>query len=131
MNKKSVFLFLSHKLTAEQKQDLEENWNVSGYVFLPEDLQEKWSNIPPDLQDLDEYLECFRIWLSKKAVKNDLVLISGDFGAVYKIVDYTESIGLTALYSSTKRTVEEMEISDGKICKESIFKHVLFRKYDR
>jgi len=56
------------------------------------------------------------------------VLIQGDFGAVYHMVNFAKELGLIPIYATTKR--ESIELKQGnKIIKKSIFKHIKFRKY--
>jgi len=58
---KKLFLLFSHTLTATQEQDAKESMGIEAFVKLPDELQKLWSNIPPDLTTLDEYLEPLKI----------------------------------------------------------------------
>ena len=51
-----MFLLFSHSLTDEQKKDAIENLKVTKFISLPEQLQKLWSNIPPEIDSLGEYL---------------------------------------------------------------------------
>ena len=51
-----MFLLFSHQLTDEQKKDAIENLKVTKFISLPEKLQKLWSNIPPEIESLGEYL---------------------------------------------------------------------------
>lgn len=53
---KKMILIFSHKLSDEQKKEAKENWNINEFVSLPEELQNIWSNIDPDLDTLNESL---------------------------------------------------------------------------
>jgi len=123
-----MFLFFSHKLTDEQIKDAKENLGISEFVYLPEDLQYKFSNVPPEIEDIKEYSRDFKEFLKNNAKKDDYVLIQGDFGVVFQIVEFCKENSLKAVYSTTKRIAKEKKV-EGKIVKISEFKHVRFRKY--
>ena len=123
-----MFLFFSHKLTPEQIKDAKENLGVDEFVYLPQELQKKFSNVPPEIDDIKEYSLDFIEFLEKNVSKEDYVLIQGDFGVVYWLVDYCKENNLKAVYATTKRVVKE-EVIDGKVIKISEFKHVKFRFY--
>jgi len=124
---KRMFLLFSHKLTDEQIKDAKENWGIGEFVYLPESLQEIWSNIPPEVEDIKPLLEDIKQFLRENANINDVVLIQGDFGAVVEMVEFVK-FWLIPVYATTKRISKEIE-KDGKIVKVSEFKHVRFRKY--
>ena len=123
-----MILLFSHKLTDEQIKDAKENLGISEFVYLPEDLQYKFSNVPPEIEDIKEYSKDFKEFLKNNAKKDDYVLVQGDFGVVFQIVEFCKENSLKAIYSTTKRVSKEKKI-EGKIVKISEFKHVRFRKY--
>jgi hypothetical protein len=125
--KMKMFLFFSHKLTSEQIEDAK-NLGINEFIELPQNLQYLWSNVPPELEKLDEYIEPFKEFLEKNAKKGDFVLIQGDFGISCKLVTFSKEKGLIPVYSTTKREAKEIE-KDGKIIKTSQFKHIQFRRY--
>ena len=124
---KRMFLLFSHKLTEEQEKDAKENLGIEEFVYLPENLQKTWSNIPPEIEDIKPLLEDIKQFLREKASKGDVVLIQGDFGAVVEIVEFIR-YWLVPVYATTKRVVTERKKGD-RIIKQSQFKHVKFRKY--
>ena len=123
-----MILLFSHKITKEQRADAKKSWGVDEFVSLPSDLQSLWSSVPATLEDIKEYLEPIREFLTQNLAKDDIVLVQGDFGATYMMVSVVKSLGGTALYATTKRNVVEREL-DGKIVKTSVFEHVRFRKF--
>ena len=125
---KKLFLLFSHTLTASQELDAKESLEVEEFVQLPEDLQQLWSNIPPDIKELDAYLESLKSYIRKHGNKGDVFLIQGDFGGCYEMVNFIKSLGFVAVHSTTKRDVVEKTVN-GKVEKFSRFEHVIFRLY--
>ena len=104
---KKMFLLFSHSLTPSQIEDAKSNLGIEKFVYLPEDLQLLWSDIPSDLESLKEYLSLFRNFLVENSDFEDVVLIQGDFGAVYQMINFSKDLGLKAVYATTKRVIEE------------------------
>jgi len=127
----NIYLIFSHKLTPEQERDLRQNWQVEKFIVLPEHLQELWSNIPPDLPELNCYLEPIKHWLKENARSDDLVLIQGDFGAVYIMVNYAFELRLIPVYATTERLIKKEVSSKGEVALSRIFRHKIFRVYGR
>ena len=95
----------------------------------PSHLKDIWGNIPPDVLSLSNYLKPVRDWLSYEAEKNDYVLIQGDFGACYLMVNFAIENGLIPIYSTTKREAKEEHNTDGSVHLVHRVEHVIFRKY--
>lgn len=95
---------------------------------MPQVLQEKWSNVPPELASLDEFMIDFENFIKANAKKGDLALVQGDFGVTYKTVKFCKKEGIKVVYATTKRVTKESVI-DGKVVKSSVFTHVRFREY--
>lgn len=125
---KKMFLLFSHNLTQIQINDAKNNLGIEEFVSLSEDLQELWSNIPSELRSLKDYLLPFRNFLAENSNFEDVVLIQGDFGAVYQMVNFAKDLGLKTVYATTNRVIEEIE-ENGKTIKKSIFEHIKFREY--
>lgn len=125
---KKMFLLFSHKLSDEQQQNALELFDVEQFISLPQELQKIWSNIDPCLKNLKETLTPIKKFLEKKSSHGDIVLIQGDFGACYQLVNYSKGLGLLPVYATTKRVVSEIE-ENGKLVKKSIFQHIKFREY--
>lgn len=124
-----MFLLFSHKLNEEQKVSAQRDFKIDAFVCMPEGLAKAWGSVPPELENIDSYLDVFREWLSKESAKDDVVLISGDFGASYTMVNWCYGNGLIPVYVTTKRIMSENEKADGCMEKVSVFKHVRFRQY--
>ena len=125
-----MFLFFSHKLTSLQIEDAKKNLGVDEFIYLNDELQELFSNIPPKEVDLGEYLKPLFKFLIDNCKSGDYVLIQGEFGVVYRLVELSKILDLVPLYSTTKRESIE-EIFDGKVIKKSVFSHIEFRKYEK
>jgi len=123
-----LFLVFSHSLTQKQEEDAKKSLKVDEFVSLPQELQKIFSNIPPEEKDISKYIFPIKEFLKKESQKGDYVLIQGDFGAVVDLVNFSKSIGLIPIYSTTKRESIE-KIIDNKVIKQSVFKHILFRRY--
>lgn len=124
----TLIAIFSHKLTPEQIGDAKINLKIKNFIFLPQHLFQIWSQIPTDIEDLDDYLEPIYQFLESFKYNNPYVLIQGDFGATYLLVNYAKSLLMTPVYSTTKRISCEKNV-DGEIVKTSYFKHILFRRY--
>lgn len=124
-----MFLLFSHKLTLAQKDSAKVVYGVEEFIYLPEDLQKIWTNVPSDMENLKDYLIPIEEYLDKFSNKDDIVLIQGDFGAVYHMVEFSKKQGLIAIYATTKRRIKEYFKGDSLV-KESIFEFVRFREYE-
>ena len=125
---KKMILLFSHQPTTQQKIDAKNTFGVEVFVSLCDDLQNIWSNVPADLEEIEEYLQPIRDYLIEQIELDDVVLVQGDFGATCAVASFVKSLGGVAVYATTKRDVVEKEI-DGKIVKTSVFEHVRFRKF--
>jgi hypothetical protein len=125
---KKLFLLFSHTLTPTQEVDAKESLKIEEFVKLSDDLQQLWSNIPPHLTDISDYLRPLKDYIEKSAEDSDVFLIQGDFGGCYEMVNFVKSLGYLAVHSTTKRDVVEKTV-DGKVEKFSRFEHVIFRLY--
>ncbi|MBB5022254.1 CRISPR-associated protein Csx20 [Desulfurispira natronophila] len=126
---KSLFLIFSHRLTAEQEQDARENLGITHFVPLPSELQELWSNLPPEPDEIHPLLQPIKQWVARHAVSGDIALVTGDFGATWNMVNFCHSLGIIAVYATSRRMVIEERGAQGTTIKRSIFDHVRFRTF--
>jgi hypothetical protein len=84
-----------------------------------------------DLAKIGPVLAPLRDWLTATAHPGDFVLIQGDFGAAYLMVNFALEKGLIPIYSTTRRSVEEERLSDGSVKLVRRFRHERFRIYGR
>lgn len=125
---KQMFLLLNHDITDMQRQDAD-RMGVRCVVPLPPELQAAWVNIPADAPGIAPLLQPICEWLMKSAAPGDFVLIQGDFGACWLLVNFSFQLKLIPVYSTTERKALEMMQKDGSIQTVRQFKHIIFRKY--
>lgn len=125
---KQLFLYFSHKLTQEQIVDAKKSLEIEEFIYLPENLQKLWSNVPPELKYLNSYIAPLKDFLKQYANKGDYVLVQGDFGVSCQIINFAKSLELVPIYSTTKRNVTE-KLVNGKVVKVSQYQHIIFRNY--
>jgi len=126
-----LLLLFNHRLTAAQEAAAQKELGVGEVVPLPAELQTRWSQIPPELPGLRDYLAPFRRWLSTAAQRGDFVLIQGDFGATYLMVRFALRLGLIPVYATTRREAGEEHHADGVVKLVHHFRHEKFRRYGR
>ncbi|MDY6853455.1 MAG: CRISPR-associated protein Csx20 [Thermodesulfobacteriota bacterium] len=125
----SLFLLFNHALTPLQEQDARASLGIRRIISPPSQLKDIWSTLPADIISLSNYLKPVQDWLSNQAKDNDYVLIQGDFGACYIMVNFAFEHGLIPIYSTTKREAKEDHNSDGSVHLVHRVEHVIFRKY--
>ena len=137
-----LFILLNHALTQEQMTDLE-SMGVEEMIYLDRAhtggqgeseyhtsaQQVPWAQIPPQARQIAPLLEGYCQRLQSEARRGDYLLVQGDFGATYIIVECAKSLGLIPIYATTLRESREHKAPDGSISKQSLFKHCLFRIY--
>lgn len=122
---KTMHLLFNHTLTDEQVADAKRSFDITDFRYLPQELQRLFSAVPSELESLKAYAEPFIEYLSKEAREGDVVLVQGDFGLSFLLVNYCKANALTPVYATTKRVAVE---KDG--VKLSKFEHVRFRVYE-
>ncbi len=126
---KQLFLIFNHRITSIQQDDARRSLAVDQITDLPPDLKAMWRQIPPDLTGIDSYLEPIKRWLKEHSNKGDYVLIQGDFGACFIMVNFALEKRLIPVYSTTEREAMEEHGDDGTIKLTHHFKHHVFRRY--
>ena len=124
-----MFLIFSHKLTDIQTADAKSGLGVEKFIYLPNELQSIWSNIDPHAEYIDDKLKGIIKWIDKNANKNDYVLIQGDFGATYQLVEYCKAKGLRPIYSTTEREAVETREENNSLMLGHRVSHVRYREY--
>lgn len=126
-----MFLVLNHGLTPEQERESREVLKCGELVPMPASLTELWSNVPPDAGELGGLAAEITGWLKANSGTGDYVLVEGDFGMSFMVVDWALSNGRIPVYSATKRVYHALPLPDGAVQNIHEFKHVKFRVYGR
>ena len=86
-----------------------------------------WSQIPA-VEEIDmNVINAVINWLSS-ANQNDVLIVQGEFGSTFMVVDYALKKNLIPVHAVTKRIAQETR--EGEIVKRQyVFEHVCFRRY--
>lgn len=123
----NLLVIMSHQLSDIQIKDAKREYGIDKFKVLPQELQKIWSNVD-SIGDLNiGSLKPIKCWIQKESKENDYVLIQGEFGATFYIVDYCFNINRVPIYATSKRQVEEKVKGDETITS----RHVNFRRYIR
>lgn len=115
---KTLFILLNHKLNEAQLADAKASLKIGEFVDITSDL---WANIPPESPSIDNLLSEFKQTLQHKAQQGDYLLVQGDFGATYIMIEFARKLGIIPIYATTTRSVND---SGGRV-----FTHCRFREY--
>ena len=123
-----LFLLFSHVLTELQTEDAEKNLKIDEIIYMPDEIKEIWSNVNPEIFE-EAKLNRIKIFLNKNSLKGDFVLIQGEWGFTYHMINYSKNIGLIPIYSTTKRDYREELQTDGTVKNIHYFKHIKYKEY--
>ena len=126
--KPKLHLLFNHTLTDAQIKDAHEKLSVDEMIPFSEDLLKIWKNIPYDIPILKDLLAEHIAYLEEVAQEGDYLLVQGDFGASYIMINVAKACGVIPIYATTQRKSIE-NIVEGKIVKTSIFEHGIYREY--
>lgn len=124
-----LLLLFNHTLTTAQHDAASRELGITQLVTPPLPLQQLWSNIPPESERLLPLLEPLLVWMGDTGQQGDYILIQGDFGACFLMINQSLQRGLVPIYSTTTRQAYEKHLEDGSVQLEHTFKHVRFRTY--
>jgi hypothetical protein len=128
---RKMLLIFSHELTEDQEREAESLFGCSELIPLPAGLQERWSNVDPLLDDITGYISEIITWISGCSVEGDYLLVEGDFGMTFAVVNWALNNKRKAVYSTTGRDYSRSKDSDGSVVNIHRFRHVKFRHYTR
>jgi uncharacterized protein MJ1673 len=120
---KKIILLFSHTLTEPQVKELKENWNCNKIIYMSDELKNNWMNVSNNT-DINQ----FKKFLLDNLRKNNYVLIQGEWGLTYNMINFAKENNFIPLYAGTTRNVTEHKERD-KVIKNSIFSHTTFKKY--
>jgi hypothetical protein len=122
-------LIFNHRTTSLQEEDARRSLGVARITDLPEELKAMWRQIPADLEKIDSYLAPIKSWLKGQIKKGDYVLVQGDFGACFIMVNFALEQGWIPIYSTTERKALEEQGPDGTVKITHQFRHRIYRRY--
>ncbi|MGI6681149.1 MAG: CRISPR-associated protein Csx20 [Bdellovibrionota bacterium] len=129
--KRSFITLFNHHLTLEQELDAKEHLLVDNFIYPNSEIQKAWGEVPANVISLKNYLSPIISWLKNIGKEKDFLLVQGDFGATFYMVECAFKLGLIPIYATTKREAIEETLETGEIKISRIFKHVMFRKYEQ
>ena len=122
-----LVIFNHDILTDEQVLYAHNKLNVSEIIYMPNELKLIWKQIDPLAQVID--LKLIEEFILKNTIKNDFILIQGEFGATYKLVNFCFKHKRIPIYATSERQVVEKKKADNSVEKRSLFRFIRFRKY--
>lgn len=125
-----LLVLLSHELQDKQVVEINELMGIKEIVRAPDSVMKVWSNISPKGELAQEDLEPVISWIGRTSSQGDRVLVQGEFGATFYVVEYCFERKLRPIYSTTERKVVE-EVQGDKVIAKRVFSHVTFRSYLR
>ena len=124
-----TYCLLNHTLTETQIAELKERYHSTQVVYPPEAISAAWSQLPTGLSYDTDAIRSIINWLMT-AEPSDTVIIQGEVGSTFILVDYLISCGLIPLHAVSRRVSADEHAGD-IVRKTLIFKHVCFRPYCR
>lgn len=129
MSKKpTLHLLFNHTLDDVQKHDAHASLGVERIVYLPDTMLDIWGNISPKRKNLKDLLYPIYDYMHSQCKRGDFILVQGDAGATFLIVQKAMTLGVKPIYATTERIAKET-MKNGTLVKTSVFKHVIFRHY--
>jgi hypothetical protein len=123
---KKAYVLLNHELTLKQVEELKQKFLVDKIVYPPKEITVSWLQINPEGENC-RIIKNVILWL-KNTNKNDVLIVQGEFGSTFMIVDFALKNNLIPLYATTKRIAKE-NIEGEIVHREYIFEHVCFKEY--
>lgn len=127
----NLILLFNHTITAAQEADARRSLKISDIIEPPSALQSLWAQVPPESDDITEYLAPVFTWLAETAGQGDYLLVQGEFGATRLAVNKAFRLGLIPIYSTTCRQAVEKHLPGGGVAVRHIFSHVRYRRYEK
>ncbi|MCF6244153.1 MAG: CRISPR-associated protein Csx20 [Sulfurovum sp.] len=123
--KKTMYILMSHDITKQQINNARAYLDVDNFVTLP---IEAWSQIPADFETVDSSLLPLKAQLLAEAKEGDILLVQGDYGATFNMVQFAKEMDMVPVYATTRRKVSK-RVDGEKTITTRAFEHVRFRKY--
>ena len=131
INMRKAFIILNHLLTKTQESELRSEFEVERIIEMPEVFKEIWGGISAQNDLFNSGVRDIIEWLKIDSQPSDVVVVQGEWGASFLIVDFCFCNKLIPLYASSERLYEQKDLKDGRVKRTHIFKHVRFKRYMR
>ena len=128
---RNFIVLMNHDLTQRQLSEVNTVFGSMKLIVPPEDIRSFWESIPPEGELNMAGLNRVIKFLENIAGTGDVVLVQGEFGATFYVVDYCFKKGHIPVYATSVREYGEKRNDDGSINRCHVFKHVQFRRYSR
>lgn len=126
-----LFLLFNHLLSEKQASLARQELRVGKIIDPPADISRHWANVPPEQESIRYFLEPVFSWIDNNVSAGDFLLVQGDFGACYLVLEHISNTEIIPVYSTTTRQAVEKKLDDNTVQLSHIFSHVRFRKYGR
>ena len=124
----TLHLLFNHTLNAKQEADAFESLDIEKITYFSDELLNIWKNIPSHKIYIKDTLYPIYNYMVEVCNEGDYILIQGDFGGTFQVVQKALSLKMIPIYATTKRHATEKTVK-GKVVKTSVFEHCIFRKY--
>ena len=120
-----MYILMSHEMTEHQYRDAKATLDIEKFDIVPSGI---WSQIPSEFENIDDSLVEFKKYILQGNNKEDYLLVQGDYGATFNMVQFSKEIGMIPIYATSKRKAYEVVEGD-KVITVREFEHVRFRRY--
>ena len=124
-----VYCLLNHTLTQNQVAELQKTFGATDILYPDERLASSWAQVPVTTVLDRNVIQSVIAWLSG-AEEGDVLVVQGEFGSTFMIVDYALGRGLVPLHAVSRRVALEHREGE-KVLRQYVFEHVCFRRYER
>ena len=121
-----VFCLMNHSLTQKQIAELTDVYKCKEIVYPDETVSSMWSQV--NSTNEKDVIQSVIFWL-KAAKDGDYLIIQGEFGLTFTLVDYALKEKLIPIYATSKRIAKESRVGE-TVHREYIFEHICFKKYE-
>ena len=121
-----VFCLMNHSLTQKQIAELTDVYKCKEIVYPDETVSSLWSQV--NSTNEKDVIQSVIFWL-KAAKDGDYLIIQGEFGLTFTLVDYALKEKLIPIYATSKRIAKESRVGE-TVHREYIFEHICFKKYE-
>lgn len=126
----NLYTLLNHQLTTEQHNNIISFFNSEAVITSPPAVvSDYWCNVNPNGSLSDTGISTVFDWL-KTISKDSAIIVQGEYGATYMVVDWCIKNGIAVYYITTNRNADEQTNTDGSSTITRIFRHAGLRKYE-